>query len=70
MTDITEEFIRMAPDQYLWLYKRFQYIPENVSPEIRRRYPAYARVPNKRFFSMKAKIEKYKKDQAAEKADR
>ena len=42
----------------------------HFAPEIRRRYPAYARVPNKRFFSMKAKIEKYKKDQAAEKADR
>ncbi len=67
LTDITEEFIRMAPDQYLWLYKRFQYIPEDVSPEIRKRYPSYARVPNKRFFSMKAKIAKYRKDQAAKK---
>ncbi len=56
LTDITEEFIRMAPDQYLWLYRRFQYIPEDVSPEVRKRYPSYARVPSKRFFSMKAKM--------------
>ena len=60
LTDITEEFIRMAPEQYLWFYRRFQYIPEEVSPEVRKRYPSYARVPSRRFFSMKAKMAQLK----------
>ena len=47
---ISEEFIRKYPEQYLWMYRRFQYIPENVSPEARRRFPAYATVPKPSFY--------------------
>ena len=52
ITDITEEYIRMAPEQYLWLYKRFQYIPPDTPPEIRKRYPDYAVVPKASFYSL------------------
>lgn len=47
----SEEDIRRYPEQYLWFYKRFQYIAPDVSDEIRARYPDYAVVPNARFFS-------------------
>ena len=50
ITDITADFIRMAPEQYCWLYHRFQYIPPDTPEEVRRRYPDYAKVPGKSFF--------------------
>lgn len=48
---MTENLIRMAPEQYLWLYKRFQYIPQDASEELKRKYPSYARVVKPSFFS-------------------
>ncbi len=50
ITDITADFIRMAPEQYCWLYHRFQYIPPDTPEEVRKRYPDYAKVPGKSFF--------------------
>ncbi len=50
LMDITEGFIRQYPDQYLWLYKRFQYIPPDAPEELKARYPFYARVPEAKFF--------------------
>lgn len=50
ITDITADYIRMAPEQYCWLYHRFQYIPPDTPEEVRRRYPDYAKVPGKSFF--------------------
>ncbi len=47
---MSEEFIRRAPEQYLWFYKRFQYIPPDASEELKKRYPAYAKVADERFF--------------------
>ena len=47
---LSESFIRKYPEQYLWFYKRFQYIPPDCPPEIRKRYPAYARVVRAEFF--------------------
>lgn len=47
---MAEEFIRKAPAQYLWFYKRFQYIPPDTPEEIRKRYPSYAKVADERFF--------------------
>lgn len=55
LTDVTEEFIRMAPDQYLWMYKRFQHIPPDADEATRKRYPSYARVPGASFFSLAAR---------------
>ena len=46
----SEEMIRAYPEQYLWLYRRFQYIPEGTSEELRRRYPYYATMPRPSFY--------------------
>lgn len=37
-----EELIRKAPEQYLWLYTRWRYIPGNTPPEALGAFPAYA----------------------------
>ena len=50
-----EADIRRYPDQYLWFYKRFQYISPDASEEIRKKYPAYAVDPVAAFFSRAAK---------------
>ena len=39
---ISEDFIRRYPDQYVWLYKRFRYMPMDASDELAARYPFYA----------------------------
>ena len=52
---ISESFIRQYPEQYLWLYRRFAYIPPDCPEELKKRYPAYARVPNDHFFSKRRK---------------
>ena len=40
--EMGEEDIRKTPEQYLWLYRRFRYIPNDCPPEIRKRFPYYA----------------------------
>ena len=52
---MTENLIRMAPEQYLWLYKRFQYIPPDAPESIRAKFPDYACVPSERFFDNAAR---------------
>ena len=47
---MSESFIRKYPEQYLWLYKRFQNIPPDCPEELRKRYPYYAKVPSPNFF--------------------
>ena len=39
---ISEDFIRRYPDQYVWLYKRFRYIPMEADEALVKRYPYYA----------------------------
>lgn len=46
----TESLIRQAPEQYLWMYRRFQYIPEEATSEQISRYPWYALRPGKNFY--------------------
>lgn len=53
---MTENLIRMAPEQYLWLYNRFQYIPENASPELKAKYPSYAKTVKPSFYSKHARV--------------
>ena len=48
--NISESFIRKYPEQYLWLYKRFQHIPPGCPEEVRKRYPYYAAEPPPSFF--------------------
>ena len=54
ITNITLDFIRQAPEQYCWLYKRFQYIPPDTPPEIRKRFPDYAKEVKPSFYSRSA----------------
>ena len=54
----SEKLIRENPEQYLWMYRRFQYIPEDATPEQISRYPRYAVRPDKAFYS---KVERQKK---------
>lgn len=51
---INENLIRKYPEQYLWLYKRWQYIPEGLEEAKIKRYPYYAEKVTPRFFSNKA----------------
>lgn len=39
-----EDLIRAYPEQYVWAYKRWRYIPPDASSEQRGRYPFYARI--------------------------
>jgi lauroyl/myristoyl acyltransferase len=50
LMDMSEKFIRKYPEQYLWFYKRFQYIAPDCPGEIRKRYPFYAFDPRPGFF--------------------
>ncbi|MEI6423347.1 MAG: hypothetical protein WCP55_14085 [Lentisphaerota bacterium] len=52
---ITEKIVRQYPDQYLWLYKRWLYIPENATDEQKKRYPFYSVKVSPRFFSKLAR---------------
>lgn len=50
LMDISERFIRQYPEQYIWMYRRFWYIPPDCPDAIRRRYPFYGKIANRRFF--------------------
>ncbi len=50
---LTEEVVKANPEQYLWMYKRFQYIPPEAAPELRQRYPYYAATAPDKFFFKK-----------------
>ena len=50
MMKISESFIRKYPEQYVWLYKRFQHIPPGCPEEVRKRYPYYAKEPPPTFY--------------------
>ncbi|MDP7743023.1 MAG: lysophospholipid acyltransferase family protein [Lentisphaeria bacterium] len=46
ITDInrqTETWIRRCPDQYLWLYRRWLYRPEDIDAATRAKYPFYSK---------------------------
>lgn len=50
LMEMSERYIRRFPEQYLWMYKRFQYIPPDCPEETRKRYPFYAAEPGAKFF--------------------
>ena len=39
-----ERRIRVQPEQYVWMYKRWRYVPADAPPEVAARYPYYARI--------------------------
>ncbi len=43
MLRLNERLIRRFPEQYLWHYERWRYIPGDASPELRARFPFYAK---------------------------
>ena len=47
----SEDLIRKNPEQYLWMYRRFRYIPEDATPEQLSRYPWYAKRPSPKFYT-------------------
>ena len=55
LMQISEKYIRRFPEQYLWFYKRFQYIPPETPEEIQKKYPPYARIPSPSFFRKQKK---------------
>lgn len=61
ITRLSEELIRLAPEQYLWLYKRFQYIPPETPDELRKRFPDYAYEPPPSFYSNAERAKEYRK---------
>ena len=50
---ITEDFVRMYPDQYLWMYRRFQNIPREADDGLKKKFPPYAKVAAGRFYDRK-----------------
>ncbi len=50
----TEKIIREYPDQYLWLYERWCYIPDKATEDIKKRYPYYASAVTPRFYDNSA----------------
>jgi len=49
----TENVVRKYPEQYLWLYKRFQHIPETATEADVARYPSYAEKVTPRFYDVR-----------------
>ncbi len=47
---LTEDLVREFPEQYLWMYKRFKFIPNDISEKMSERYPDYAKIANERFY--------------------
>jgi Kdo2-lipid IVA lauroyltransferase/acyltransferase len=43
INEVTEAMIREHPDQYLWIYKRWRYMPDD-QPELKDKYPFYSKV--------------------------
>ncbi len=52
---ITEGVVRRHPEQYLWLYKRWQYIPADAPEELACKFPYYAGRAAPRFYDNAAK---------------
>jgi len=48
---MTESFIRRYPEQYVWLYKRFRYIPQDADEDAIKRFPYYAEKVKPVFYS-------------------
>ncbi len=46
----TQALARKYPEQYLWMYKRFQYIPKDATEDVKKLFPFYAKIAPKRFY--------------------
>lgn len=59
---LLEDLIRKYPEQYLWMYKRWNYIPKDLDEETKQRFPFYAEEVTERFFNDRAPKEKKEKN--------
>ncbi len=50
-----EKIVRDCPEQYLWMYRRFRYIPNDATEELKKRYPAYAGYAPASFYDNRAR---------------
>ena len=52
---VCDENMRLEPRTFFGLSrdKRFLYIPEDISPEIKKRFPYYARIAPPKFYRLK-----------------
>lgn len=50
-----EKIVRNCPEQYLWMYRRFRYIPDDATDELKKRYPAYAGYAPASFYDNRAR---------------
>lgn len=48
---LSERYIRQYPEQYVWFYKRFSYIPRDADDALRQRYPWYSEVASPSFYN-------------------
>lgn len=48
---LLENLVRKHPEQYLWMYERWRYIPENIDQGKRQCYPYYATEVTERFYN-------------------
>ena len=55
LMQISEDFIRRYPEQYVWLYRRFRYIPMDADEQTIARYPYYAQKVKPSFYSSRLK---------------
>ncbi|MBN1865375.1 MAG: lysophospholipid acyltransferase family protein [Victivallales bacterium] len=51
---LTEDYIRQYPEQYLWMYERWRYIPEDIGEDKKALFPYYAVQVTPRFYSDRA----------------
>ncbi len=49
-----EQYVREHPEQYLWLYERWRYIPRELPDELKKKFPYYADEVTPRFYSHQA----------------
>ncbi len=61
LVGINESLIREYPEQYLWLYKRWLYIPREASEELKSKYPFYSKVAPPKFYDKKAENKQERK---------
>ncbi len=54
LLDISTAEIAKRPEQYLWSYPRFRYIPADAPEELAAKYPFYAHRARERFYDAKA----------------
>ena len=50
-----ETLVRRHPEQYLWMYRRFQYIPADADEALKKRYPDYAVAARPSFYAQSAR---------------